>query len=300
MITKTQKSPKKSTAKDPYELITQKFIEALEKGTNPFRLPWSTGVGGMPRNLSERPYRGINSMLTMFACIESDWQVPIFLTYKQAKEKGWQVRKGEKGTQVVFTGVRVPAKYKEDPESCPPEERYIFSKFYTVFNIHQIDGVDLDEYLPKHREFNSIESAEKIVSGYIDCPPIEHRGTRAYYSINEDLIVMPERTTFENEEAYYDTLFHEMGHSTGHKSRLKREMGSKKDDKEAYAFEELVAELTASFLCANAGIDAVNFDRSASYLASWLECLKGDKKFILQAASHAQKAVDHILGNEYA
>lgn len=289
---KNNQTKKASTKTDAYELITNKFISAIESGTNPFAKPWNAGVG-LPRNISQRSYRGINLFLTMFACQERNWNIPIFLTYKQAKEKGWQVKKGEKGTHVYFAGIKVPAKYKDNPNDCPKQLKYHYRKLYTVFNVAQIDGVDLTGYLPKSREFSAIDAGEKVVNGFTDKPAIEHFGSEAFYSPTADSVTMPPREYFNSDESYYSVLYHELAHSTGHASRLDRDMSS---DKGKYAFEELIAEVTSGFLCAHSSIEESNFDRSAAYLATWLKCLKSDKKFLLQAASKAQLATDYILG----
>lgn len=153
----------------------------------------------------------------------------------------------------------------------------------------------MKEFLPKEREFSVIESAQQVVSDFIDCPPIEHSGTEAFYVPKSDSITMPPQNTFESNEAYYEVLFHEMSHATGHESRLNRDKG---EGQKAYAFEELVAELSSSFLCAHTGIQEAGFERSAAYLSSWLEILKEDKTFLFQAASKAQLATDYILGTK--
>ena len=281
---------------DVNALITDKFIEAIEKGVSPFITPWSTAFG-MPRNCSGRCYRGINFFLTLLYCQEFDWDIPVFMTYKQAKENGWQVREGEKSVKVSFSSLYVPKEYKANPSACPRELQRFYRRLYSVFNVSQIEGVDLESFVPSTFEFEPIETANRIVDGYENGPPISHSGGRAYYSPSLGSVTLPAIKNFHASTGYYEVLFHELAHSTGHPDRLAREFG--KMGTTEYAFEELVAELTASFLCAESGFLDATFENSASYLASWLEHFKSDNTYLIKAASKAQLAADHILGRSF-
>lgn len=281
---------------DVNQLITEKFITAIEKGVSPFITPWSTAFG-MPRNFSGRCYRGINFFLTLLYCQEFDWEIPVFMTYKQSKELGLQVRKGEKSVKVSFSSLLVPKEFKDNPDACPPEDKQFYRRLYSVFNVSQIEGVDLESFAPNITEFKPIERANHIIESYESGPTITHSGGRAYYSPTEDAVTLPPTPSFHSSTGYYEVLFHELGHSTGHSKRLGREFGKKSTDE--YAFEELIAELTSSFLCAESGFLDATFENSANYLGGWLTKFKSDKNYLLKAASKAQQAADHILGRSF-
>ena len=296
----TTKSPTKSATKkrDVNAEITQRFIDAIESGVSPFQVPWSS-ANGMPRNFSGNVYRGINFFLTLLYCFDNNWETPVFMTYKQAKDQGYQVKKGSKSVHVSYSSMTVPQKYKDNPESCPSSERYFFRKLYSVFNVAQIDGIDLEKFKINKEEFQPDEQAQSIVTGYTNSPLVKHEGTRAFFDSRADVVTMPAIDRFHNTAGYYEVLFHELGHSTGHTSRLDRPLGNKKSSDE-YAFEELIAELTASFLCAESGILEATFENSASYLEGWLQSFKSDSSYLLKAAAKAQLAADHILGRSFA
>ena len=275
-----------------YEIVTDRIIAELEKGTIPWRQPWKES--GRPVNLvSRKPYRGINVILLRSTCRSS----PYWLTFKQAKNLGGNVRKGEKATPVVFW--KWTEKVQPDPETG--EERkdgFPILRYYSVFNADQVEGVAVPEEAP--RRFNPVEHAEGIISAMPSRPEIQHRGDRAYYSPRLDQVVLPPKGVFDSENGYYSVAFHELTHSTGHSSRLHRfdtedlaPFGSTD-----YSKEELVAELGASFLCAEAGIDGTVIPNSAAYIQNWLGALRNDKRMVVLAAAQAQKAADYILNRE--
>ena len=279
----------KSTKTDMYAEVTSRIVAALESGTIPWRKPWS-GHSAIPTNLATgKKYRGVN----VWVLGSLGYDLPYFCTFKQAKSLGGQVRKGEKGYPVVFW------KFLKKEEGGKTKSIPLL-RHYTVFNIAQIDGVEAPQ-VPETTH-NPISACETVVKDWIRGPRIEHNaGDRACYSPQFDRVTMPNPEQFQSPSAYYSTLFHELTHSTGHKDRLNREtlnniayFGSHE-----YSKEELVAELGASYLCAHTGIDNDTIDNSASYIASWLKALKNDPKLLLQAASQAQKAADHILGTEF-
>lgn len=280
-----------------YEAVTARLIEHLERGVIPWKQPWRNSAKGayLPTNfVSGKGYRGIN--LAMLLC--SGYTSQTWMTYKQARDIGAQVRAGAHGTPVVFW--KFPQRGKrEDGETESLEGRGApLCRYYTVFNTEQIDGLPAD--LPFDEEpFDPIESAQNIVDAHMNSashPSLQHGGATACYMLSKDAVFMPEPHTFISAETYYTTLFHELGHSTRHPARCDRpregNFGSK-----PYAEEELIAEFTAAFLCAESGIVSNDLDaHNAAYIANWLTVLKNDSRIAVMAAQRAQKAADYILG----
>ncbi|MCO6432233.1 MAG: DUF1738 domain-containing protein [Deltaproteobacteria bacterium] len=270
-----------------YELVTQRVIEALEKNVVPWKQPWRSGGLGFPSNLlTKRPYRGINA----FLLASSGYRSPYWLTFNQAKAKGGTVRKGEHGTAIVFWKIfETPTTPDAKPEKRP------FLKRSTVFNVEQCDGIECQAPAENH-ENDPIDECEKILSGYRSPPRIAEGGDAALYSLNEDLVRMPRREQFLSAEEWYNTLWHELAHSTAHPTRLNRKLVSLHSSffSKAYDREELIAEMAASFLCATAGIDCT-FDNSVSYIQGWLSAFREKPRMLIEAASAAQKAADYIL-----
>jgi len=284
---------------DAYNVVTDRIIEALESGTVPWHKPWKTLAGVGPTSLQTgKPYRGINVWLLSLTAHAAGYSSPYWVTFKQAKERGGSVRKGEKGTQIVLW--KPVRKTEQDEGGEDVERRYLILRYFTVFNVEQCDDVECPEVPELPADHDPIASCESIVSGWTGRPEVKHGGNRAYYSPALDYIQMPLSGQFTEPEGYYATLFHEMAHATGHESRLARKslihpapFGS-----EDYSREELVAELAASYLCGEAGIP-VNVEQSAAYIASWLKVLENDRKMLVSAAAQAQKASDLVLGIEY-
>ena len=277
-----------------YQIITDRIIKQLETGTAPWHKPWkSTGKDALPRNLlTQREYRGINVWILLSAGYAS----PYWLTYQQAAELGGHVRSGAKGMPVIFW--KFGTREVQDGEEII-EKKSVLCRYYTVFNTAQCEGLkarptQAAEPLP---QINSIENCEQIVTEWLDKPTIQHGSNRACYSKMLDLIQMPDRSSFENAEEYYSTLFHELTHSTGHPKRLNRPTLAtfERFGDEKYSAEELVAEMGAAFLCGISGIENRTLNNSASYLRSWLDVLKQDSRLVLVAAGQAQKAADLIL-----
>jgi len=278
-----------------YEIVTERIIAALEKGVVPWRMPWRTqGGSGLPKNLqSGKEYRGVNIFLLGAQGYASPWWV----TYKQCTARGGQVRKGEKGTPVIFW--KVGDHKTKVGKSGKPEKMFIL-RYYTVFNVAQCDGLDYPkEAVVEAPTFDPIEQCEKIVLAYKTLPKIEHGGGRACYSPSFDKVMMPEKESFGKREEYYSTLFHELTHSTGHESRLNRDgiMNPIRFASHDYSFEELVAECGAAFLCAHAGILDTTLDNSAAYISHWVSKLKSEPRWIVEASSKAAKAADYIMGD---
>jgi antirestriction protein ArdC len=272
-------------------LVTERIIEKLEAGTIPWRKPWAGGV--MPTNLaSGHTYKGIN--IFQLSC--SDYASPYWLTYAQAKKLGGNVKKGEKSTPVIFWKIV----HKADPEDPNGFSTFPILKYYRVFNIEQCENLPADK-IPetKQIDFNPIEKCEDTVSSYE--VKTTHGGGRACYYPSTDEINMPEPEAFDSEADYYSTRFHEMAHSTGHKSRLARKSisgGVSPFGSTDYGEEELIAEMTACMLAAHCGIENNTIDNSAAYVASWLKKIKRDNNLVIHAAGKAQKAFELITGQK--
>ncbi len=236
----------KTNKRNIYEIVTERIIKGLEKGELPWRKPWVSG-GSIPKNyVTKKPYRGINIWLLF--CEER--QNPYFLTFKQAESLGGKVKKGEKGTLVVFW--KWLEKTEQDQDGNSKIKKTPLLRYYIVFNAEQVEGLPEDAYQHKERiAFEPIEACERIIAGYKNCPTIKHEKQRAYYSPELDYINLPKRESFESIPAYYAVAFHEITHSTGHPNRLNRKGISELAPfgSPAYSREELVAELGASFLC---------------------------------------------------
>lgn len=285
---KLQRSP----GNDAYARVTERIIQALEAGTVPWTQCWKGGVA--PQNLiTRRPYTGINAFLLTLAEHES----PYFLTFKQARDLGGHVRKGEHGYHVIYAS-RFTRTLEDEETGEKETKNFRFLRTYTVFNAEQCEGIEVPkpEYLSN--PFTPIEECERIVAGYQSGPSIVHRDQAAYYLPTTDTVNMPRPESFTPPDAYYATLFHELVHSTGHASRLNREgvASFHRFGDPVYTKEELIAEMGAAFLSNHAGIEPRTFDNSAAYIASWLGSLRKDSRLVIFAASAAQRAADHILG----
>lgn len=261
-----------------YEIVTEQVLKSLEAGTVPWRKPW-TG-GWLPMNLkSKKPYRGVNVFMLAMQNRSSRW----WLTYKQAKALGGQVRKGERSTLVVFW------KWLDVEDKDTGEEKRIpMLRYYKVFNLEQVDGIE-DPDKDETKEHKPIEEAETIVKGMPERPEVRHKEQRAFYSLAGDFVNMPKPETFGCPEEYYSTLFHELGHSTRHEKRLNRE-------KSNYAQEELVAEMTAAFLCGVTGIENKTLENAAAYIDHWRKRVSEDVRLVVMAGAQAQRASDYIQG----
>jgi len=273
---------------DVYTIVTNRIIEHLEKGVVPWRQPWADA--GLPKNLvSGKPYRGINVWLLSTL----NYPHNCFLSFKQVKELGGSVKKGEKAQEVIFW------KWLEkENEETKEKEKIPMLRYYNVFNISQCEGIPIEK-IPKQieRNNNPIDTCEKIINDMPKRPDIRNKEQRAYYNKLDDYVNMPRMETFNKSEDYYSTLFHELVHSTGHSERLYRKelLESRSMRSNKYAIEELTAEMGASYLKSYSGIPIEQLENNASYIQSWLEHLRKDKKFIVHASTQAQKATDYIL-----
>jgi len=279
---------------DVYQMVTDRIIDALENGVVPWNKPWITVQGSAPMNLRGTPYRGINTILLGM----SPYQSQVWMTFKQAKAAGGTVRKGEKGTIIVFWSI-----IEKKVSGVDKKEKLFFLRYYTVFKLDQTDGVKLPKKFEAQagdaiNEIDPIEEAEQVIKGWDDCPMIKEAGSSAAYSPTLDCIAMPLKKGFKDATGWYATLFHEMGHATGHQSRLARKelVEHNQFGSEPYGKEELVAEMTSAFLCASTGIVDSTINNSVAYIQNWIDAIKGDKKLVVTAAGAAQKAADLILG----
>jgi len=271
----------------PYQTITDRILALLEQGTVPWRQPWAR-TAGMPRNLfSQRPYRGIN----IWVLTTMGYTSPFWATFHQVKEAGGNIRKGERGVPVVFWKIY----HTEDHDTGEQEKRFVLRQ-YTVFNAAQLDGVAVPEIPVPPDPFTPIERCAQLVEAMPQRPAIVHGHQRAFYTPATDTLHMPLPACFESTKAYYAILFHELVHSSGHRSRLNR--ATLTDlclfGDPTYAKEELVAEMGASYLSGVCGIAPVTLDNSAAYLQSWMQVLRHDTTLLVHAAAQAQRAADYI------
>ena len=280
---------------DVYTRITERILALLRAGTVPWQRPWRTPGG--PRNLSGRPYRGINALLLAGL----DYPSPYFLTYRQAQARGGHVRRGERGVQVVLWR---PVERRAATSDAAPEgeqgggERYLLVRTYTVFNLSQCQLPAAMLPPPVAAVPEPIEACERIVAAMPDPPRLLHGGPVAAYAPVPDLVLMPHRRDFRDAASYYATLFHELAHATGHPRRLDRPTLAERCPfgSSNYSREELVAELGAAFCCGQAGIAPAILDASAAYVRGWLRALGDDPRLVVAAAGQAQRAADCILG----
>lgn len=282
----------KSSPSDVYTIVTNRIIEHLEKGVIPWQQPWTEA--GLPKNLiTGKNYRGINVWLLA----SHNYPQNYFLTFKQVKDLGGSVKKGEKSQEVIFWKWIEKENY-EKKEDIDKIKKVPMLRYYRVFNIDQCEGIP-KEKIPSiiERKNDPIESCEKIITEMPKRPEIRHNEQKAYYHKMDDYVNLPKIETFENSESYYGTLFHELVHSTGHHERLNRIelINSKGFRTEDYAVEELTAEMGASYLKSYAGIPIEQLKNNVAYIQGWLERLRNDKKLIVHASAQAQKATDFIL-----
>jgi antirestriction protein ArdC len=271
---------------DVYSLVTNRIIELLEAGTIPWHQSWTKK--GIPRNcITKRPYQGVNSLLLNSLPYDHN----LFLTWKQVKVIGGSVLKGEKGHIVVFN------KMIEKEDEGGKMKKTFFLRFYKVFNVAQCKDLP-SAFLPRENEtFEKLAHFEEIVDSMPKRPEIKVGGDQAYYQPIGDYINMPPIKKFGNAESYYGVLFHELIHSTGHETRLKRKGVTEKIvfGSEQYSFEELIAEIGACFLKSYSGLPIEDLSQNAAYIQNWLEVLRDDKRFIIKASSQAQRAVEYIM-----
>ena len=279
-----------------YDEVTATIVGQLEAGIVPWVQPWGSAAActGLPRNaISGRPYSGINVLLLWGAVIEGGYPSQNWLTFRQALAAGGCVRKGERGQTVFYADRFVPRAGPEPEESGDDAPRAIpFLKRFVVFNAAQCDG--LPASLTVAAQPLPMRAQHRAAEALIAATEADFRigGARAFYAPAADFVQVPPQPAFPNQIDYYRTALHELGHWTGHRSRLGRDQ-SGGFGSAAYAREELCAEMASAFLCAALGI--VPTVRHADYIGSWLQVLRADNRAVFKAASHASKAADYLL-----
>jgi|SRR5579871_1846802 len=300
-LTMTSSPP---TPRDFRQEVTDTILRLLEEGTAPWQKPWdATGSLLMPHNpTSGKPYRGGNAMYLLAISMKRGLTDPRWMTYRQAAENGWQVRRGERGTQIEFWDVKPvigepPGDDSPEEEMPAQREKRLIHKVYTVFNASQIAGIPAFQ-AKAHTPFEAVAAGEAILA---HCGAEIHHDQieKAFYLRSQDAIHLPRREFFKDAPGYYGTVLHELAHWTGHPSRLNRPTltESYRFGDTNYAKEELRAELASVFLAAERGIPHQP-ERHAAYVASWIKALQGDKNEIFRAAHDAAKATDYLLALE--
>ena len=278
--------------RDVYARVTSQIIQSIEQGVGNWRMPWHTSgrFAFSPINItSHKPYRGINTVCLWAAAQAKGYESGEWATYAQWQERGAQVRKGEKATLVVFWKFAHDAAEGQDgDESHRSGSRLLFTRGYSVFNAAQVDGCrpKIDGDVPMPERIAHADTFFRSVGA-----DVRHGGNQAYYSPVSDHIQMPPFQAFRESVSYYSTLAHEHTHWTA--SRCDRELGKRFGDN-AYAAEELIAELGAAFTCAHLGLSTEPRADHAAYIQSWLKVLKADSRAIFTAASKAQQACDWL------
>ncbi|MHB1516261.1 MAG: ArdC family protein [Acidiferrobacteraceae bacterium] len=274
-----------SAGGDIHQQITNTIITAMETAQGTGKRLWDAQPS-LPLNLiTGKPYSGINVLILWSAGLRNGYTSPYWLTYKQAADIGGQVRQDEHGTRCVFYKPWESTDTNKDTGETETVKGAVLKSF-TAFNLDQIDGIEAPAKEARPA-FAAIEDAERILSA--SQAQIHMGGTQAFYRRADDTIHLPNRERFTSTEAFYSVALHEMTHSTGHSSRLDRTFGERFGD-DAYAMEELVAEMGSAFLTAELGILGATLEHHADYLSSWLRVLKQDKRAILTAAAQAAKA----------
>ena len=290
---------------DVYERVTNRVVELLEAGGPlPWVKPWHAehlaGRVSRPLRHTGEPYRGINVLVLWLTAEDRGYTSPLWVTYKQALDLGGHVRKGEKGTPVVYAGKLT--KEQEKADGTREDKELFFLKEYSVFNAGQTEGLPAEYYAMEAVPGQAarperLPEAERFFAAL--GLRVEHGGGRASYSLDLDRVRMPPLELFRDAVAYYATLAHEATHATRHPSRLARDLDQKRFPGDAvYAVEELVAELGAAFLCADLGLCPEPREETAAYLQGWLAVLKNDKRAVFTAASAAQKAAEWMHGRQ--
>lgn len=277
---------------DAYAAVTARVLDAPSRGTAPWRRPWHV-LSGTPANaLTGRPYRGANVVLLGL----SPYRDHRWVTFRQALELGGNVRRGERSTEIIlWKPLEVPAKDAEEEARRVP-----LLRTYRVFNAEQCEGLRLPPARldREARERERIPRAETVPRFMPDPPKVREGERAAWYAPGEDLVGVPAIGAFHMPDAYYATLFHELGHATGHPRRLARPAVSEgiRLGSADYSREELVAELASAFVCAAVGLDNSLEDNAAAYVAGWLRALREDSRAVVVAAGQAQRAADWMLG----
>ena len=325
-ITPTRETKKKTSRTTPKvnskqrieEEIADRIIALLDEGKlPPWEKGWSDSPNGIPINaVSMKPYRGINRWLTTLTQMLKGYQDPRWLTLKQANALGGKIRTGETSTRIVFWKRVTRRSEQESQDSQQPldprdightqerrekQDTYGLLRAYNVFNVEQTQDCTLKP-LPEPPDphlHDPLEAADLIIASMPSPPDIQsyqNANHPPHYQPSADIVRVPDQTRYQRVEDYYNTVFHELTHSTGHPRRLHRfELDANAGDLHAYGREELVAGMGSAMLAQRAGIGPQMIERDAAYIQHWRDAIRGDKPMVLRAATLAQKAVDHIL-----
>lgn len=299
-----EQSTTKKPRRDLYQEITSRILGLLDRGVVPWRNPIRRqGGSGWPKNLAtDNRYRGINVFLLAMTAFERGYTSDYWLTFRQAKQQGGSIRKGEKASLVTFWKL-----YEKIDAESGEEYKLPVLRHYNVFNALQCEGIEPPVVTPPDPDAPPLEelpACEAVVEGYQDRPAIEHRSGPARYVPSLDQVLIPEPSAFATPEDYFAVLFHELSHSTGIAKRLDRGL----DGPDAapapfgsaeYGKEELVAEMGAAFLAAVGGISPPTIEQSASYIENWRKQIAGDTRMVVTAAAAAQKSTDWVLGEAF-
>ena len=281
--------------------ITATILDKLAAGTKPWVQPWTGAPASRPLRHNGEPYKGINVVMLWLAARVRGFSSPYWMTYNQCQQLGGQVRRGERCSTAVFYKALGPKEQDADAvagddhgEPGKPKKRFVLRSF-NVFNVDQIDGLEAEYPTPEIKPLPAYEQRAEIEAFFASVPAIvHHRGNQAFYRRDTDEITLPPVETFRDYPAYASTRAHETAHWTGHASRLDRQFGKRFGD-DAYAFEELVADIAAAIVGAQLGLPEAELDDHASYLQSWIKVLERDKNAILTAASKADEAAQLIM-----
>jgi antirestriction protein ArdC len=283
-----------ASSQSPAQRITEAIIEKLEQGTKPWIKPWRGQPVSRPLRACGTPYRGMNIFWLWLMADAAGYTSPYWMTYRQCQKLGGQVRKGEKSTIAIF--YKTYEKEAEGAAGDTDTETRRVLKAFAVFNADQCDDLPATYYPEPAIGLIEPVGREKRLDGFFANigASLRHQGCEAYYEPLADRITMPPSELFDAYEHYYATLAHELSHWTGHSSRLDRNLKNRFGT-EAYAAEELVAELSAAILGAELGLPVAHLDHHASYIAAWLDLLKSDERAILTSAAKAEEAASLLL-----
>lgn len=272
-----------------YEVVTARILELLDRGVIPWKQPYSAG-GLLPTSYTtKKPYSGINLIMTAAYAKAYGYDCPYWITYKKCRELGGHVKKGARGVPIVYIRRDVELVLNEDGTVVDEVRRFIF-RYYTAFNLEQTEGIEIPNQT--RPTINTIAECEKVIADMKNAPSIIHGQFHPpSYNMVTDQIRIPPISQFKSAEYYYDVLFHELVHSTGHKSRLNREGVSTSK-------EELIAEIGSSYLCGYCGIVDRVIENQAAYINSWRNRIAADARLIISAAARAQAAVNYILNRK--
>ena len=295
-----------SPIQSPAQRVTSQISALLERGVRPWIRPWDDTAPSdalvLPLRSCGTPYRGMNVIALWAATLESSFKSRHWFTFKQALALNSCMRKGERGSYVVYY-TELTSKAGDQPSPDEVTETRRILRGYTVFNADQIDGLPLDFYAKPEAEpvppspITKTEEEARLSALFARIPvTIRYGGNRAFYSKAADYIQMPQREAFRDGTQFWATLAHEASHATRHETRLNRDFGQTRFGDAAYALEELVAELASAFIGAHIGLSAEHVEDHASYIGGWLKALGDNPSAFLTAASKAQAAADWVLG----